>query len=76
VLGREHPDTLTTLNNLAIALYDQSKYAASELLYRQVLKGREKVLGREHPDTLTTLEDLADALELQGKHTEAEILYR
>jgi len=30
VLGQEHPDMLTSMNNLAEVLRDQGKYAAAE----------------------------------------------
>ena len=49
VLGPEHPDTLTSMNNLAEVLTDQGKYEAAEEMHRQVLELREKVLGLEHP---------------------------
>ncbi|GAB1310659.1 hypothetical protein MFIFM68171_00869 [Madurella fahalii] len=38
VLGTEHPDTLTSINNLANMLYRQGKYEEAEALYRQTLK--------------------------------------
>jgi tetratricopeptide (TPR) repeat protein len=37
VLGKEHPDTLTSMNNLARLLYSQGKYDAAEPLYRETL---------------------------------------
>jgi hypothetical protein len=36
VLGAEHPDTLSSLNNLAVALQNQGKAAEAEPLHRQV----------------------------------------
>jgi len=30
VLGKEHPDTLTSVNNLAFVLQDQGKYEEAE----------------------------------------------
>jgi len=37
VLGKEHPDTLTSMNNLALLLQSQGKYDAAEPLYRETL---------------------------------------
>ena len=52
VLGPEHPDTLSSLNNLAVLYEDQGKYEQAEPLYQRALATRERVLGPEHPDTL------------------------
>jgi len=43
VLGEEHPDTLTSINNLASCLNSQSKHSEAEPLYRQALAARQKV---------------------------------
>jgi hypothetical protein len=51
VLGKEHPDTLTSMNNLAFLLQSQGKYDEAEPISRQILALMEKVLGKEHPDT-------------------------
>ena len=74
VLGKEHPDTLSSRNNLAVALVDQKKYEEGERLYREMLMLREVVLGKEHPDTVGTREDLASVLIHQGKHEEASLV--
>jgi hypothetical protein len=34
VLGRDHPDTLASMNNLATSLRQQGKYAEAEAMYR------------------------------------------
>ena len=62
VLGREHPDTLTSMNNLALVLNRQGKYEEAEAMHRQTLAMYEKVLGREHPDTLSSMNTLAGVL--------------
>ena len=38
VLGRVHPDTLTSMNNLAIALEKQGKYAEAEAVHIRALQ--------------------------------------
>jgi tetratricopeptide (TPR) repeat protein len=75
-LGKEHPDTLTSMNNLALALSRQGKYAEAEALHREELALKEKVLGKEHPHSLTTMSNLALALSRQGKYAEAEAMHR
>lgn len=62
VLGKEHPDTLGSMNNLALALSGQGKYAEAEVIHRETLALREKILGKEHPDTLVSKSNLAEAL--------------
>jgi hypothetical protein len=48
VLGPEHPDTLTSMNNLSEALRNQGKYGAGEEMQRQTMELKKKVLGPEH----------------------------
>jgi tetratricopeptide (TPR) repeat protein len=76
VLGREHPDTLTSLNNLAALYQAQGRYQEAEPLYQRTLRAREQALGPDHPDTLTTVNDLAELYRAQGRYREAEPLYR
>jgi protein involved in temperature-dependent protein secretion len=52
VLGKDHPDTLGSINNLAVLLWQQGKYVEAEALHRQTLQLRETELGKDHPDTL------------------------
>jgi hypothetical protein len=75
VLGREHPDILTSVSNLANVLDSQGKYEKTEAMYRWVLEAQEKVLGREHPDTLTSVSNLSNALSSQGKYKQAEVTH-
>ena len=72
VLGAEHPDTLTSANNLAVSLSNQGKHAEAETILHEVLGVRKRVIGAEHPDTLGTASNLANALDGQGRLAEAE----
>ncbi len=75
--GPEHPDTATSLNNLAVVLPAQShQYGEVEPLLRRALTIREKVLGAEHPDTATSLNNLAGMLRDQDRYGEAEPFLR
>ncbi|KAF2181607.1 kinesin light chain 1 [Zopfia rhizophila CBS 207.26] len=76
VLGKEHPDTLTSMNNVALVLRDQGKYAEAEKMHREELALSEKAVGKEHPDTLTSMSNVARALSGQGKYAEAEKMHR
>ena len=76
VLGPNHPETLTSMNNLALLLQDQGKLSEAEPLYRSTLETKIKVLGPDHPETLTSMNNLASLLQAQGKLSEAEPLFR
>jgi tetratricopeptide (TPR) repeat protein len=72
--GAEHPDTLSSMNNLA-GLYDsQGLYSKAEPLYVETLRLRQQVLGAEHPDTLTSMNNLASVYYSDGHYPEAEQL--
>ncbi len=75
VLGRNHPDTLTSVNNLAILYHKQGRYSEAEPLLVRALETSERVLGQDHPDTLTSINNLAVLYEAQGRYSEAEPLY-
>ena len=46
VLGKKHPSTLRSMNNLAEVLSSQGKYKEAEEMHRQALALRETVLGK------------------------------
>ncbi len=74
-LGPDHPDTATSLNNLAWLLYWQGEYAAARPLYERALAIRERTLGPDHPDTARIIDRLAKLLSYQGEYTMARLLY-
>src|SRR5713226_997524 len=76
VLGPEHPDTLTSMNDLALDLDDSGHYAEAEKLEREALDISRRVLGPEHPDTLMLMSNLANTLWQEGHYPEAEKLNR
>ena len=59
VLGEEHPDTLTSIGNLALTYRNQGRWKEAEQLEVQVLEMTKRVLGEEHPSTLTSMANLA-----------------
>ena len=75
MLGREHPSTLTSMDNLALVLSSQGKYKEAKEMHRQALALRERVLGKEHPDTLTSVYCLACLLHHKKRYKDAEVFY-
>jgi tetratricopeptide (TPR) repeat protein len=74
-LGKEHPETLTSMNNLASLFRHQGKYEAAEPLYKETLQLSKKVLGEEHPNSLTSMNNLAGLFHSHGKYEAAELNY-
>ena len=75
-LGAEHPDTATSLNNLAALYHAQGRHSEAEPLLQRALSIREQQLGAEHPDTANSLNSLALLYHAQGRYSEAEPLYQ
>ena len=75
VLGPEHPDTATSLNNLAYLLKDQGDLAGARPPYERALAIKEKVLGPEHADTAIGLNNLGVLLQTQGDLAGARPLF-
>ena len=76
ILGKEHDQTLKSMNRVGLALGGQGKYEAAEAMHRQTLARYKKVLGPEHPSTLMSMSNLALVLDNQGKYEEAESMGR
>jgi tetratricopeptide (TPR) repeat protein len=53
LLGKEHPDVATSLNNLASLYYSQGKYAEAEPLYQRAIAILIATLGENHPNIQT-----------------------
>ena len=66
VLGADHPDTLTSRNNLAGAYQAAGDLGRAIPLYEQTLADCVRVLGADHPDTLTSRNNLAAAYQAAG----------
>jgi CHAT domain-containing protein/tetratricopeptide (TPR) repeat protein len=74
VHGPDHPDTATSLNNLALLYDNQGLYSQAEALYQRALAIREKALGPDHPETATSLNNLALLYHSQGLYSQAKPL--
>ena len=89
VLGNSHPDTLSSINELATNLVLRNKRhniipikrtkrnIEAEELYRKARTGRELILGPLHPHTMVTVNQLAAVLHTMGnKESEMILLFR
>jgi CHAT domain-containing protein len=59
ILGEKHPDTLESMNNLAMIYYEFSRESDALPLLEKGYRLMKEVLGEKHPDTLTSLGNLA-----------------
>ncbi|MEM0984522.1 MAG: tetratricopeptide repeat protein [Planctomycetota bacterium] len=75
-LGPDHPDTLTSLNNLGRALQQAGDLDGALAISEEVFQARERVLGPAHPRTLSAMNNHAIALSRAGEIEQAEPLYR
>ena len=76
VLGKEHPDTAISLNNLAALYQAMGEYAKAEPLFQEALRIRQKILGPEHPETAISLNNLGALYWTMGEYAKAEPLYQ
>ena len=74
VLGPDHPDTATSLNHLAVLLWEQGEPAAARALNERALAIRERVQGPDHPNTAFALNYLGVLLGDQGELAAAQAL--
>jgi CHAT domain-containing protein len=75
-LGANHPDTATSLNNLAALYQGMGRYPEAEPLLQRSLQITETQLGANHPDTATSLNNLAGLYRAMGRYPEAEPLFQ
>ena len=71
VLGPDHPDSLTSRNDLAEAYGAAGRAAEAIALHERTLADRERVLGPDHPSTLQSRNNLANAYQDAGRAAEA-----
>ena len=65
-LGPDHPDTLGTRGNLALAYRESGNLQKAIDMFEDVLTDRTRLLGPDHPDTLATRGNLAIAYRESG----------
>src|SRR5262249_23928973 len=67
----DHPETLGTLNNLAMAYWTAGRLAEAIELLEKVRDGYARKLEPDHPKALDTLDNLAGAYWADGRTSEA-----
>lgn len=72
--GERHPNTLTSLANLASTYNKQGRWKEAANLFIWVAQMMTTVLTKEHPDTLNTMANLASTYRNLGQWKEAEEL--
>jgi tetratricopeptide (TPR) repeat protein len=71
MLGPDHPDTLESRNDLAVAYDDAGRTSEAIRLNEETLALRERKLGPDHPHVLTSRNNLAAAYLSAGRPAEA-----
>lgn len=66
-LGLDHPDTLATMNILAMGYQAAGKLQLAVPLLEEILKRRQTALGDHHPSTLQSMNNLAASYQAVGK---------
>jgi hypothetical protein len=74
ILGEEHPDTLSSMANLAATYQNQGYWKEAEQLGAQVVESSKRILGEGHPDTLSSMASLSTTYWNHGYWKEAEQL--
>jgi eukaryotic-like serine/threonine-protein kinase len=74
VLGPDHPDTYTSLNNLAVAYLEAGRFREAVPLFERDLTHCRETLGPEHPDSLKIMNNLATAYRQAGRIGEGIVL--
>jgi serine/threonine protein kinase len=74
-LGEDHPTTLTSMNNVAMAYYDAGRLDLAIPVLTMTLEKRRITLGADHRDTIETMNDLAVAFWQAGQPAKAIPLY-
>ncbi len=58
VLGREHPDTLKSMGNLAATYRNQGRWDEAIQVMSEVVQHRRKKIGFDHPHTIQSIRTL------------------
>ncbi|EMT67651.1 Kinesin light chain [Fusarium odoratissimum] len=71
-LGEEHPETLVSMNNLAITYLRQRRYDEAEELLVRLITVRKSTLGDRSPEILSLTNNLVSLYSRQGLYEKAE----
>ena len=67
ILGAEHPDTLMSMNNLALVQMELGQLNEAEQSLNGALTIEESVHGQNHPDVAAVLDSFSDLYKKQNK---------
>jgi serine/threonine protein kinase len=70
-LGDEHPDTLSSMNSLAVGYQSAGRLEEAISLHEETLRLQKATLGDGHPDTLISMNNLATGYQSTGRLEEA-----
>ncbi|MBL9141131.1 MAG: serine/threonine protein kinase, partial [Phycisphaerae bacterium] len=73
-LGADHPDTLSSVNDLGVLLEASGEGKEAEDFLARAVEGRTRVLGAGAPDTLVSMGNLGNRHRAAGRYAEAEPL--
>ncbi|MGH9842915.1 MAG: tetratricopeptide repeat protein [Blastocatellia bacterium] len=76
MLGPEHIDVATSLNNLAELYRGKGDFAKAGPLYQRALAIREKAFGPDHPNVAVSLSNLAELYRNKNDFAKAEPLHQ
>jgi tetratricopeptide (TPR) repeat protein len=75
LVGENHPDVATHLNNLALFYFEKVRHSEAESLFIQALELTKSFCGEEHLDVATVQHHLAALYDIQERYSEAEPLH-
>ena len=75
ILGPDHPETLRSMDDLAVLYLHNGKKAQARPLLIKGLEIEPRVLGENHRITAATMSHLASLYRSEGRYKEAEALY-
>ncbi|MCL2425126.1 MAG: tetratricopeptide repeat protein [Oscillospiraceae bacterium] len=70
-IGKEHPSTATTYNNIALVYKNQGNYEKALEWFYKALNIYEKTIGKEHPSAAATYNNIAGVCNDQGNYEKA-----
>ena len=71
LLGDLAPETLSAINNVAVALYERGDVVEAGQYFKEVLRARRDALGEDHPSTLAVVSSYGTTLRQKGETAQA-----
>ena len=71
ILGRDHPDTATSYNNIGSVYYRKGDYDRALEYYMKDLEICGKILGKDHPDTAMSYNNIGNVYSDKGDYDRA-----